>query len=178
MSDDLPLGVDADEDRKAILKELRTNSALLRSVRRQKGARDALNYREVMAATPEPRDIVPDVAQSVVDLRHRAIHPVDWAAICLAAIASPKLDRYALERIALHLGASAPVLQAAFGWLPAARPDGTMAENPFLMNLARLRGAYRLARPTEPDQRAALDLFLAGRDPALTERLIDARPAA
>jgi hypothetical protein len=175
--DALPLGIEADADKQAILRELRANGAMLRSVRRQKGARDALNYRQTMASRPDAREVVPQVAQAVADARHGAIHPIDWAAICLAAIASPKLDRFALERIALHLGAGVPVVQAAFGWLPAARPDGTMAANPFVMNLARLRGGYRLARPVASDERAALDLFLAGRDPALSERLIDARSA-
>lgn len=171
------LGVPADEDKQAILRELRANGAMLRSIRKQKGARDALNYRSVMAGQPDARDNIPEAARAVAELRHAALHPIDWAAICLAAIASPKLDRFALERIALHLGADAAVIQAAFGWLPATRPDGTVAVNPFFQNLVRSKPGYRMARPEAPDQRAALGLFLAGRDPALSERIIDARSA-
>jgi hypothetical protein len=172
-TDALPMGLEQDADKKAILKELRRNGDLLRSIRKQKGARDAMNYREVMSNALEPRDIVPEVARAVSELRHAALHPIDWAAICFIAIAAPRLHRYDLEKIALHLGADEGVILAAFGWLPALRPDGTLAETPFVHNLGRGKVNYHLARPASVEQRAALDLFLAGRDPAIRERVVE-----
>ena len=172
-TDALPLGLEQDADQRAILKELRRQGDFLRSIRKQKGARDAMNYRDVMCNKLEPRDIVPEVAQAVSELRHAALHPIDWATICFIAIAAPCLHRYDLEKIALHLGADEGVILAAFGWLPAVRPDGTVSDTPFVHNLGRGKVNYRLARPASVEQRAALDLFLAGRDPALRERLVD-----
>lgn len=169
----LPLGLEGDADQKAILKELKRNGDLLRSVRKQKGARDAMNYREVMARALEPRDILPSVARSVSECRHPALHPIDWAAICFIAIAAPCLHRYALEKIALHLGADEKVILAAFGWLPAVSPNGTLSDNPFVHNLGRGKAGYRMARPKTVEERAALDLFLADRDPALSERIVE-----
>jgi hypothetical protein len=176
--DALPLGLEQDADKKAILKELRRNGDMLRSIRKQKGSRDAMNYRDVMCNKLEPRDIVPEVARAVSELRHAVLHPIDWAAICFIAIAAPCLHRYDLEKIALHLGADEGVILAAFGWLPAIRPDGTMSDTPFVHNLARGKVDYRVARPKSVEQRAALDLFLAGRDPALRERIVDVEQAA
>jgi hypothetical protein len=83
------------------------------------------------------------------------------------------LHRYALEKIALHLGADEKVILAAFGWLPALSPNGTLSETPFVHNLGRGKALYRFARPQSDEERAALNLFLADRDPALAERIVE-----